>query len=97
MLQHAGFFVLWRVDFVLWPRALERTGSVAAAHVLSSYCMGLVACGILVPQPGIKPTSPVLEGGFLTTGPPGKSPEYLFPLAVSTSRGSDASAHFYFK
>ena len=35
---------------------------------------GPKACGILVPQPGIKPTSSALEGGFLTTGPPGKSP-----------------------
>ena len=32
-----------------------------------------VACGILVPQPGIEPTSPAVEGRFLTTGPPGKS------------------------
>ena len=32
------------------------------------------ACGILVPQPGVEPTSPALEGRFLTTGPPGKSP-----------------------
>ena len=32
-----------------------------------------VACGILVPQPGIEPTSPALQGIFLTTGPPGKS------------------------
>ena len=31
-----------------------------------------MACGILVPQPGIKPTSPALECGFLTTGPPEK-------------------------
>ena len=31
------------------------------------------ACGILVPRPGIEPVSPALEGGFLTTGPPGKS------------------------
>ena len=31
------------------------------------------ACGILVPQPGIEPTSPALEGEVLTTGPPGKS------------------------
>ena len=31
------------------------------------------ACGILVPQPGIKPVFPALAGGFLTTGPPGKS------------------------
>ena len=32
------------------------------------------ACGILVPQPGIKPTTPALEGEALTTGPPGKAP-----------------------
>ena len=28
---------------------------------------------ILVPQPGIKPVSPALQGRFLTSGPPGKS------------------------
>ena len=32
-----------------------------------------VACGILVPLPGIKPESPASQGGFLTTGPVGKS------------------------
>ena len=31
------------------------------------------ACGILVPQPVIEHASPALQGGFLTTGPPGKS------------------------
>ena len=31
------------------------------------------ACEILVPQPGIEPMSPALEGGFLITGLPGKS------------------------
>ena len=31
------------------------------------------ACGILIPGPGIEPVSPALVGGFLTTGPPGKS------------------------
>ena len=36
------------------------------------------ACGILVPQPGIEPASPALEGGFLTTGPLGKSPGLAF-------------------
>ena len=30
------------------------------------------ACRILVPQLGIKPGSPALEGGFLTIGPPVK-------------------------
>ena len=38
------------------------------------------ACGILLPWPGIEPTSPVLEGGFLTTGPSGKSLKGLFLL-----------------
>ena len=31
-----------------------------------------IVCGILVPRPGIKPTSPALEGRFSTTGPGGK-------------------------
>ena len=31
------------------------------------------ARGILLPRPGIEPMYPALEGGFLTTGPPGKS------------------------
>ena len=32
-----------------------------------------MACGMLVPAPGIEPTSPTLGGRFLTTGPPEKS------------------------
>ena len=32
-----------------------------------------LAFGILVPQPGTEPECPALAGGFLTTGPPGKS------------------------
>ena len=55
-------------------RALEWAGSVVVACGLS--CP--VACGILVPRPGIKPTSPALEGGLLTTGPLGKSLVYDF-------------------
>ena len=35
-------------------------------------------CGILVPQTGIKPASPALQGRFLTTGPLGKSSHKLF-------------------
>ena len=31
------------------------------------------ACDILVPQPGIEPVPPALEGDFLAPGPPGKS------------------------
>ena len=39
------------------------------------------SCGIqaLVPQPSIEPTSPALEGVFLTIGPPGKSPASPLP------------------
>ena len=34
-------------------------------------------CGNLVLPAGIEPVSHELEGGFLTTGPPGKS-QYIF-------------------
>ena len=30
-----------------------------------------------LPGPGLKPVSPALAGGFLTTAPPGRSPEIL--------------------
>ena len=53
---------------------LQSTGCLVVAHRLS--CP--VACGILVPQPGIKPMSPALQGRFLTTEPPGKSPWNLY-------------------
>ena len=40
------------------------------------------ACGIIAPQPGIKPAPSALEGEVLTTGPPGKFPLFVF-LIVS--------------
>ena len=48
--------------------APEHAGSVVVTCRLSC----LMTCEILVPGPGIEPTSPTLEGGFLTTGPLGK-------------------------
>ena len=36
------------------------------------------ACGILVSWPGMEPMSPALEGGFLTTEPPGKVSQKIF-------------------
>ena len=45
------------------------SGSVVEALGLS--CPA--ACGISIPQPGIEPAFPALEGGFLTNGPPGES------------------------
>ena len=56
-----------------------------------------LACEILVPQPGIKPASPALEGKFLITGPPGMSPFLIvFILEIhfflSTCKFSEISA-----
>ena len=44
-------------------------------HVHCSSWAQKLPCGLLTPQPGIEPTSPALQGGFLITGPPGKSLE----------------------
>ena len=44
-------------------------GSVVVVHGLSFF----MTCGILVPQRKIVPMFSVLQGRFLTTGPPGKS------------------------
>ena len=38
-----------------------------------AYELVVATWGILVPHPGIEPVSPALQGGFSTTGPPGKS------------------------
>ena len=81
-------FGVWVFSLSLWragsmPRglcSLRHVGSVVEARGLS--CP--TACGILVPRPRIKPASPALEGGFFTTGPPGKSPheEILIRVAL---------------
>ena len=94
MLSHLTLIIIIIIIIIIWlcrvlvlahgvfccgTWAPEHMGSVVAVHGLS--CP--VACGILVPQPGIKPASPALEGGFLTTGPPGKS---LFSIFISKER-----------
>ena len=52
---------------------------------------GREACEILAPRPGIEPTPPALEGGVLTTGPPGKSHKFLnskcdFPVVLMATK-----------
>ena len=47
-----------------------------------SCIFGHEACGILAPRPGIEPAPPALEGEVLTTGPLGKSPTFIFFLAI---------------
>ena len=51
----------------------HRLYSVQASQVAAHDLSCPVACGILVPGLGIEPVSPVLAGGFLTSGPQGKS------------------------
>ena len=52
----------------------HRDFSLVLAHQLQNVKLSCsAACGILVPKPRIEPASPALEGGSLTTGPPGKS------------------------
>ena len=69
---------------------LRHTGSLFVVHGPSSP----VVCGILVPRPGIKPASPALQDGFLTTRQPGKS--LAFPLARNESCCSTPSPAFGF-
>ena len=51
--------------------APKHMGSVVVAHQPS--CSA--ACGVLFSWPGEEPTSPALQGGRSTTGPPGRSPK----------------------
>ena len=59
----------------------RRSDCTTAARVVAHGLSCCPARGVLLPGPGIKPTSSALEGGFLTTGPPGKSLSlHLLPL-----------------
>ena len=54
------------------------------------------ACSILVPQPGIKPLTLAMAGGFLTTGPPRKSlcSVYMWQILVCSGRFSVSPGGF---
>ena len=58
-------------------RTSPRAGSFTVASGFSSSLAG----GTLVLRPGIEPLSSALQGGFLTTGPPGMSlKRHLFKM-----------------
>ena len=65
-----------------WDLLLQLMDSLVAALRLS--CS--MTCGILVPQQGIKPVSPALQGRLLTSGPLGKSPEYLLNATIDKAK-----------
>ena len=49
-----------------------------------------------LPRPGIKPVSPALAGGFLTTVPPGKSPlALLSAISLGEWWGHRGDVHFF--
>ena len=48
------------------------------------FSFGHVACGILVPQPGIEPGPWQQKPGILTTRPPGNSENHVFKEADSS-------------
>ena len=73
---HPVFLVIreiFRCECPLWPPSVFSNCSTEPALP--------AACEILVPQPGMNTWVPALGGGFLTTGPPGKS--HQFSLKVS--------------
>ena len=94
LLRCAGFSLQWLL--LLRSTGSRRWASVVVAHGLSSCGLQalerrLSSCGTWawllhgmwdLPGPGIEPMSPALAGGFLTTGPPGKSQHLDFRLLV---------------
>ena len=49
-----------------------------------------MARGISVPQPGLEPKSPALEGGLLTTGPSRKFLKYSLKMNVLVAQSGPA-------
>ena len=64
----------------IWNLSLQHIDLLAV--VCGPSCS--LARGILVPWSGIESEFPTLQGGFFTTGPPGKSPKQYFSLGVSS-------------
>ena len=79
---------LWHTGSSLHhERSFVYTDSLVVVPGFSSMALRLscfMPCRILVPQPGLEPMSPALQGGFLTTGPPGKSLRQTFISNIFT-------------
>ena len=71
----SGFSLQWLL--LSWSTGCQCTDSVVMAHG-PSHCKAWGRSMWDLPGPGIKFMSPALAGGFLTTGPPGKSRMYSF-------------------
>ena len=78
---------------VVVVRGLSSCGSWALERRLSSCgARALLLCGMWdLPRPGLKPASPTLAGGFLTTAPPGKSPKTILKKSILEEGGKHVS------
>ena len=103
-MRHVGFSLVVACRFSLvvarapdsvvcgtWALLLRRMSSVVVARGLC--CPA--ARGILIPRPGIEPTSPALEGRFFTTGPPGKSLPYYSLKSCPTEENFLFIFHYF--
>ena len=72
----AYFILLFIYLAALGPSGRTQIFAVLCWHLGSEVVVHGIGCstayGILVPQPGIKPAPPEMQGRFLTIGPPGK-------------------------
>ena len=73
--------------WLLFFRSMNTRCTGSVVEVLRLSCS--MACGILVLQLGIEPMSPALAGGFLTTGPPGKTSKIIFVILVLSCIASE--------
>ena len=67
--------------------------SVWAEHGCRALGLQLLQPAGLVARSGIRPTSPTLEGRFLATGAPGKSPIFLFIKRFHSPKGRKHFVH----
>ena len=72
------FFLMWTMFLKVF---IEFVTILFLFYVLGFFFFffGCKACGILVPQPGIKLGCPALEGEILNTGLLGRSPQTCYP------------------
>ena len=58
----------------------EELGRISFIFIFWLCC---AACGLSIPQPGMEPVAPALEGKILTTGPPGTFPRLIHLITGS--------------
>ena len=82
------YLFVWLHQVLVWHMqdfSLRHMDSVVAPYRLS--CSE--TCGMLVYWPRIKPMSPALQGGFLTTGPPEKSLKSFDPEIICNNSSKE--------